>query len=142
MIKANELRIGNWVRYKRSDEYYYRNYFIAAIDVSNDDNVIAILENGNDFYRMSYENNGDLQPVLLTKEILSSFENYDKFLGFKIQPNDYPNGDLFIDFINEEDCYLQNCADGYKFGQPIKYVHQLQNIYFLLKGFELQVVIK
>src|SRR5690348_10574716 len=77
MIKATELRIGSWVRHKRSDDDFYRDYLIAGIDLSNNGFIIAILENGSDFYRMAGHDDGDLQPIPLTPEILERCGFYE-----------------------------------------------------------------
>lgn len=78
------------------------------------------------------------QPIRINEGWLLRCRKTDK--GLLIQDNNYPDGDLYIDFNDQgTQCYLYNCSDGYRFGIEIKYVHQLQNIYFALTGEELTI---
>lgn len=119
MIKANELRIGNWVTVK--------GVFEKAIHIrlrKHDFN-----KDFNDFY-----------PIPLTEEILlkCGFENYqtDKSNVFK--------GEGFlITFVKEGRFkgkrYLKyHCVTFEDFGK-IQYLHQLQNLYWCLCGKEVEV---
>ena len=140
MLKANDFRIGNAVKHKRNDETDFRNYFVCGIDVSNDGNIMPILENGNDFYRMSYEHDGKLLAVTLTDELLTS-------IGYPLQEvavqngswKEYKFGENFKGIICQ-DGTLEFGYNSFHYGSSLniklKYLHQLQNIYYCLNGKE------
>jgi hypothetical protein len=134
-MKANELRIGNYVE----------------IDQYPNDRVIIQIENGTDIdqcIKLSPE------PILLTEEWFLKF-------GFVIKPTRsfhktpiYFRGDMdsdycfsYADFRDDYGFYIEYTdspfkSDDYKlypisFG--IKYVHQLQNLYFSVVGAELEL---
>ena len=125
MIKASELRLGNWVNHNET------NTQIATIDSDNTGNFIGVLETENHYYRMSFKNDGDLQPIPLTPEVLER-------CGFKKEglQCEYSNGKTDIHIYDDGYRFGQN---GYPFGISIKYLHQLQNLYFALTGEELIV---
>ena len=132
MINANELRLGNWVHHN-----------VSAWSYRNDDGVISN-ENDNfiwedrDWYAL-----GEctlsldvIEPIKLTEEWFLKF-------GFKKEGGEYYN--LFLkEFtievfgtklpINDREYRLRS------YGNELKlfYVHQLQNLYFILTGLELQ----
>ena len=119
MIQPQELRIGNYVEYRIQDELDERKEWweLSIIDSSD----LQILESGID---------DDYRAIPLTEEILLKFGFEEKsksknfYLGnfrFHIsKPANY-NGFIF--------------CDGYDvITDRIKYVHQLQNLYFDLKG--------
>lgn len=113
MIKANELRLGNWVSNGE------KNYTVDACSLYD----TATLE----YY--------PIEGILLTPEILEK-------CGFKGNANKaikIKNGfDLVVDVFdwfavinpkNYSSCYTVDC----------KYLHQLQNLYFALTGTELEI---
>jgi len=106
-MKANELRIGNWIDYKNTVCQYDASDFWEA-------------ENNTQFLELF------VKPIPLTEEWLLKF-------GFK-SVNGYPfkmlcgyikirNGIWFFKYYNLD--------------IELKYVHQLQNLYFALIGEEL-----
>jgi hypothetical protein len=107
-MEANELRIGNWVRwnYEESSEgnVYPVEYGYELDDIKNNPNIV--------------------KPIPLTEEWLIKFgfdEQNKTELGF------WNNGDaIYFSFGSEYDVKLE-------------YVHQLQNLYFALKGEELTI---
>jgi len=118
-MKATELRLYNYV------------YLSGTIKRINGQDFIDILRNG-------YE----IEPIQLTEEILLKCEGYDKNYGFEI------NETTFLDFtimgkwlypyiIQEpEVSHLStNCVNL----ERIQYLHQLQNLFFALKGEELEI---
>ena len=115
-MKANELRIGNFVETKRG---------ISKVFVLTIDNVV---ETENKEY--------DVKPIPLTEEWLLKFgfEEYefeDEIFGYVLNDFGYVNEFQFMIriFIDFEGILIQ---------KPIKYVHQLQNLYFALTGEELK----
>ena len=121
MIKANELRLGNWVNY---DEPYNGkpNYQQLGFE------YFIMIGNGKTFA---------ISPITLTPEILEKcgFER----LVYEDFPEDqlYQYGDGFI---------LNYTADGWNLSDhsitkmmKFKFVHQLQNLYFALTWEELTI---
>lgn len=128
MVKANELRIGNWLHLKNSDH--------IKVDA---DNIADIINNPAIF-----------DPIQLSPEILEAcgfVKDGEKFL---IPSSDWDKEDDYIPaqgnvsiYYDESDksCNFQNgCGlTEYRLGVPLFYVHQLQNAWFSLTGQELQV---
>lgn len=117
MIKAKELRIGNWVDYKVKDNH-------VQLEL-------------NDFEEMN--KNVDflgwmLKPIPLTEEWLIKFgfvrkdNNEFKFLHLK-------HASIQLHLIKGKGYWLYK--NGWIIGNPMKYVHQLQNLYFALTSQEL-----
>lgn len=126
-MKANELRIGNWVVLERNE--IPQNFKVAAIDVSNDDNAILILENESLFYRMASDTDGILKPIPITRELL-----------YKIGAKDFPDGESLI--LNDRLISFAGCRDQFfdkSSGVDLKTLHQFQNLYFALTGTELEI---
>jgi len=132
MIKANELRLGNYIQIGGSTMDTYQTYkpkkvcadLIKAIAEENE-------ERGNDYILSVF------QPLKLTPEILEKcgFERTKTHTD-----DDWVNGDyrlrqrvgaysFYRDYKNED---LDYFAD-------IKHLHQLQNLYFALTGIELEI---
>ena len=118
-MKANELRIGNLVNYLIEDNFenpskWYQETYIDAED------LLILSKKGCDNY----------QPIPLTEEWLLNF-GFDKAL----------NGYWYKDYINVKlfdiiEIYLRG-DDNNLANDTLKYVHQLQNLYFALTGEEL-----
>ena len=116
-MKASELRIGNWVW---ND--------VQEIPVQVDVRIIS-----QQTYRKP--NQGLWEPIPLTEEWLLKFGFAEKYKsasnrwnikGFELHDCEDDHGDLKGDFM-------------YKFQLHVKYVHQLQNLYFALIGQELTI---
>jgi hypothetical protein len=112
-MKATELRIGNWVL----DEYADGSRYKTKVGIE----------------QIEYPHN--CQPIPLTEDILlkcgfewvkEAFGYFDKLHAAYI----WDNGDVEIHpfCTNDKDCWVK-----------IKYLHQLQNLYFALTGEELNV---
>ena len=117
-LKANELRIGNYLNGKQGH---------VIITEIRENNIVKIHDNTSSFYVGTC-----LKPITLTEEWLIKFGfewNGNKFLTIFT-----PCGKAFV--------YLED--NFFKFVNvtieiPIKYVHQLQNLYFALTGEELKL---
>lgn len=124
-MKANELRIGNLILIK----YPHNKDFIVTVITSGDD-INACLRSPIYF-----------NPIPLTEEWLGK-------LGFephfdKIEEINYF---CYKDFVIENEFFCFGYADAIVYDllrvnkkNPLKYVHQLQNLYFSLTGDELTV---
>jgi len=121
MIHPNELRLLNWVKY---DNRYFQIHSIAYVfpTLNTDEFGIGVVDYNN------------IQPVELTPDILEAAGCvYIDEIGAY-----YINGHSLFEFIdgikfnifsaNDSDCYIR-----------IKYLHQLQNLYWCLCGQELQI---
>lgn len=111
-MEANELRIGNFT-------YHSELGIVEVIAVGKD--YIHCLFNGETFY----ESIGRFSPVPLVEEWLLKF-------GFKLENNTYWNENVSILGL-ENDRYIH--FDGGRVF--IRSIHQLQNLFFALKGEEL-----
>ena len=125
-MKTSELRIGNYIEVYRKPEdkemsvrkiqsifFYQDEYFVELVD-----DFVVNIERG-------------IQPILLTEEWLLKF-GFEKKIA-----------NLFINAYMKDSFYLTIREDGELFYEwnggniHIKYIHQLQNLYFALVGKEL-----
>jgi hypothetical protein len=124
-MKASELRIGNWVYERRCDGKLYEG---QVTEIRQFDTVDKIKCNG--WYADS--------PIPLTEEWLLKFGFVDGsylYKNYKVKAGDYWNS---VKFYEGEWCYNNDDSDaGCYFLTTIKYVHQLQNLYFALTNEEL-----
>jgi hypothetical protein len=130
MIKANELRIGNWV----ADECEPYHFQVEQLRKYVGDSIWA-------FYRKGSIKAKEITPIPLTEEWLIRF-------GFEWSTIDkdyrlFPSAEIKIiaDVIEGSACcmlYTRTIHTYYKpIYSPITYVHQLQNLYFALTQTEL-----
>jgi len=110
-MKANDLRIGNWfIQYDEPEQF------------------------DGDFYHLS-----DIKFIPLTEEWLLNlgFEYNNNYDNYVIRARDYYNSVGW----NDEDCewyYNNDSSDaGCYYVTSIKYVHELQNLYFAINQQEL-----
>jgi hypothetical protein len=145
MIKATDLRIGNWVSIKNN----YRDSF-QNIQILNGDHLSHIL-NEHPEHVINYT-----EPIPLTKEILEKcgFEkdNEQKFNGiiesYSLDIDVKGSNKNTIHFNLPGNTRIKN-KELYNFGNytvndhwgsnNFKYLHQLQNLYYALTGEELNV---
>ena len=117
-MKANELRIGNYIQVK-GEKYNSQIMWILPREVGLDNSVDEIFIS-------------DLEPIPLTEEWLIRF-------GFEVKSASVTHKYSYnIGFFVLSNGLRSNISyDGYE----IKYVHQLQNLYFALTGNELNETI-
>jgi hypothetical protein len=128
-MKASELRINNW----------YKNMSI--------DNPFNQIKYGHDIdYVAVY-----CEPIPLTEEWLLKF-GFNKIVydseetGYSVEYNLEVNKDIFISYLDDFSCAIFASEErrSKDFGvlpkwEAIRYVHQLQNLYFALIGEELKL---
>jgi hypothetical protein len=120
MITANELRIGNLVKWEE--------YILPIKSIDYESVYVKLNEELRIIYKTKYLYLfiNELEPVPLTEERLLKF-------GFEKDVTEYNIcwflNHVYIWFVDGE--YIN------ELDLPIKYVHQLQNLYFALKGEEL-----
>jgi hypothetical protein len=121
IMTAKELRIGNLVNYHNDD---YRIVLIAEDLIKIDIGFGAVQRFEKDpIYSPHLD---DLKPIPLTKEWLLKF-------GVRIIQGRYYLDDIIFFERNLRVC-RPLCTRDY-----IKYVHQIQNLYFALTGRELEI---
>lgn len=113
-MKANELRIGNYISYNSATGGWWQERQVHPSDFDKTCAGTLLCEN--------------FMPVKLTQEWLIRFGFLEIVSG------------QWIHYDNQ--CYLRKIIGGYEFDTPnykpvIKYVHQLQNLVFALSGEEL-----
>ena len=130
MVYANELRIGNWITDNEAGGYFQ---------------IEEIYKNQYGVYYASYRKGSirivrdEIEPITLTEERLVKF-------GFeKIKKESYSTGKNVYFNVYKLGSLTYNTSQniwwfGYlKLENPPKYVHQLQNLYFALRGEELEI---
>ena len=127
-MEANELRVGNWVHHD-INVWSYRSEDGA---ISKCDGNFPWSES--DWYAIGECTMllDDVEPILLNEEILlkCGFITSNGELG-----KEYWNNNFKLDYYRESyqfDWYM--CTQ-------IKYLHQLQNLYFALTGEELNIIL-
>lgn len=121
MIEASELRIGNCVYV---DEGFTPKEKAVIRRISN---TWVCVEGADDIYSLDI-----IDPIPLTVEVLSKAgftKSYDEIFELTF----YDLGDVGICCLEEE-----FTLSGQKM-PPIKYVHQLQNLLFILRGDEITI---
>jgi len=127
MIAANDLRIGNWVQltdaWYKNHPQYYNEPKMQKVKTFNYDYLLKT------HYINSYDLS-DLEPITLTEKILLD-------CGFVRNFNiDYRFHHLKIDITIDMDDYGLQISDTWEFGN-IKYLHELQNLFYSLSKTEL-----
>jgi hypothetical protein len=137
-IKASDLRIGNAVTWDAANEEltFIGKGFVYEIHKE----YCAVELNGNRA-RIGCKY---LRPIPLTPELLErcGFENYEVLEDEPIDLKLYlPSALLYanLSWIREDQSVMLIDGDASRVGRPIKYLHQLQNLYFALTGEELQI---
>jgi len=136
MINTNEIRLGNY--YQDRDGKLLRVDFIEYIEkgYSTKFGQKMFLHNQEEDRLTEYSDYAN--PIELTKEWLIKFgfeEIYNSAFRLKY---DHPCNFIGFDFSKNEDKHME----GFRYyGQyiKIKYVHQLQNLYYTLRGEELSL---
>lgn len=121
-LRAQDLRIGNWVE----------EPVLGLVKVHELLNSFAGLMKETTLFSINYEN---INPILITEEILLK-------CGFDLIGTSYFIKSLPIIYFSKP--YVEaehllgkaNCGDKLT---SVKYLHQLQNLYFALTGQELEV---
>lgn len=138
-MKANELRIGNLIQ--KNGKIHYTNIFTLR-DIKN----------------LSIDDTDIFEPILITEDWLLKFgfekvKNKDKedlreYIGYTAQKAKYAifDTDIFITKVDKRGLLWRSIECDfmvlfYHKSIPIKYLHQLQNLYFALTGQELTITL-
>ena len=109
-MKANEFRIGNWYNEFGIPKQVVPNLILKLYQIELAGKVVI-----------------DVSPIPLTPEILVKAGFRQNFNFFNIRHLEYT-------LISNRMRYKTKIID-----KPLKYVHQLQNLYFTLTGEELNI---
>lgn len=137
MVDVRELRIGNFFKisvcdnfrvdeiYKKEDRFYYVKNNIGY----NGSYLYGVVE--------------DLQPIPLTEELLMKCgmnECEDASIVRYAKRNDKFKMNIMIYGLEKYFTYINNVESGEMVcSKEVKYLHQLQNIYFDFTGKELEI---
>lgn len=123
-MEANEIRVGNWLNDPRPLTEFNKKY------VNNPDNGYFIATARDIQYAEEFE------PIPLTEEILLKCG----FIKTGITELYYPTNTINISWFEEDPTVIEiNCANIQCYIINCEYLHQLQNLYFALKGQELEI---
>lgn len=118
MIDVKELRIGNYVRPKNDNGRESKIGTVFAIN----NYLVSVNDNNNPYdYHL-------LEPIQITKDILSKCNFVKREWGDTV---------VYYNPLMELDAYFR--LNGVDYNIEVKYLHQLQNLYFDLTGKELEV---
>lgn len=130
MIKTNELRIGNWVMDENGIIQYVYQIYQGCVELSAD-------ETGQD--DMDYHEK-EIFGIPVTEEILVS-AGFDMITSAWWEKDGYFK--LLFLYLVEEGMSFNYCSgDEVVLSRSYRYVHQLQNIYFSVTGYELDISFK
>lgn len=138
-MDAKELRIGNyvWVSYPQEIDLKTetKGHEICKIISINENGTVDLL--GVEFPKTTWRNATFSKPIPLTEEWLVRF-------GFRFVERDYEGYNQFIKDSFESIYITEKNEFRYSSYKPcgytdLKYVHQLQNLYFALTGEELTI---
>lgn len=126
MIKANDLRAGNIVASKT------HNILKTAIEGFTPQGIV--------FLRgvSTYDMLSNLEPIPLTPEILEKCRAITRAVDISFEPD---NDETFVIEADQNTVgeYYYSAGEGCRFSRNIKYLHELQNLYFAIVGEELKV---
>jgi hypothetical protein len=128
ILKANELRLGNWIYLSRFKD----NHQVYSIE------LYPIFQDGKEIWKIDGEEIEDIQPIPLTPEILEKAGA--KHSHADVYYFDTRDGKLFISYIDghvTEGAGLFGKISHNHYKRP--YLHQLQNLYYALTGEELSI---
>ncbi len=134
MINEKELRTGNWYTTARNIEVAVKGYDTVNKVVTVDPLDIEMDITSSTTSSVIFE---DLFAIELTEEKLLQlgFIKQDSIAIHVVSDK----GAIFEWDENSSQIVLQDCNKG-SIGQPIKHLHQLQNMYYFLTGKELPIV--
>ena len=126
-MKANELRIGNWVM--------SANYKKIKREIK--DYSVEVIRAGDIHHLETFPNSKSIKPTPLTEEWLLKF-GFEKIKMESILYSKYSKGDLGGIEIDLRKSEIEGWQITYC-NYVIQHVHQLQNLYFALTGEELTI---
>ena len=135
MINAKELRIGSRVE--------YRNEIAVVVNISERHIGLYLGLIEEEFSRRPNKtvvSVDEISPVELTEEILlkCGFEKKgDNWYDLKFKISDCESNEMFFGGLESDICLF---TEGYFSSNSVKYLHQLQNLYFAITGKEIEAI--
>ena len=142
-MKANELRIGNLISHDRCDKFR-----IDEVRLTNEGYILRMYVHRNTLTSYADMKLDEAKPIPLTLELLKKcgFTDNDYKAGYI--GIDIKDGGMITDFVltkpeilgefQKHFCWQYNTG-GIPFFLEIKYLHDLQNLFFTLKNEELEI---
>jgi len=127
-IKESELRIGNSIKQFNYDFYEDEKWNTEDFDIVEVNLIILeSISKGDDFSEL-------FEGIPITEELLLEYGAEKRDFGFKI--TDY------IRIIFDDSGVILECEDSFYSSnlENVKYLHQLQNLYFALTNKELKKI--
>jgi hypothetical protein len=134
MIQAQELRIGNLVSIISEEPEYLRIEGVKTYDYNSDETQVRL------YTIDEWLDISSVAPIPLTEEILLKCEGYFKNefgVGIMYEP-DYGNAFYLMKDGSIQDCHYDTPISNYR---HIKYLHQLQNLYYIKTNTELKITL-
>lgn len=136
MVKASDIRIGNFIRSAFGDEWMVREIYQSKALIIHESGALRTIE---------YEDK-KWQAIPLTQEWLKRCGFADRTEGYRATG---ASGGVWVapsSFNGKDIALYENYADGKiwsyylgHYGLPITSVHQLQNLFYALCGEELTI---
>jgi hypothetical protein len=117
-MKANELRIGNYVTVIKTNGTI--EDFEAQIQCAD---ITRIFDKCFNIW--------NYRPITITEEWITKLAFQDNTHGYYLEKSKQPNFDAYL-------FYYSSCDDDVLL-RGVRYVHELQNLYFALTGEELEI---
>lgn len=137
MINQSELRIGNLIYYKRTPIITEIKIVLAVFD-----NNIILINEGNQDGASWPKSTPQFEPIELSYDLLTEscgFIDYAKNgMGCRIEVNSV---DELCFYCDNGELRYQTKGSGFTRDFGVKYLHQLQNLYYMLTGKELTIKI-
>lgn len=138
-MKANELRIGNYVQINNPSCYFnLKGILFKVVNINKNKNYSITVES--ELYEEYNQFIDYIDPILLTVDMLNIFGFSMKFVTDPQEFNplrEYTLGQFELLKFTDDKHFFYSSGKG--FHTDIKYVHQLQNLYFSLTGKELEL---
>jgi hypothetical protein len=133
-MKTTELRIGN----------YLEGRSIVKVSAILDEDMVMIEGNPTRFYtHVDLPFTHCLEPIKLTEDFMLKMGFEEAIVGWVIAKGDFDfyiiecQNEFFPTLFKDQEL---SCEDNQVIGlQKIKYVHQLQNLHYILTGEELTI---
>jgi len=129
-MNVNDLRIGNLIKPIPNEKEEIINTISYVEGVTNDGFIFT-----NGFRLGYYSDNEDFEPIQITEEWLIKF-------GFKKSAeSEWYNLPYFqIEIVVDKNNDFTFCVANNFVIKHVKYIHELQNLYYSIKGIELQLI--
>lgn len=138
-MKASELRIGNYVGINNPNAYFHlKGLLFKVININRNENYSITVES--ELYEEYNQFIKFIDPILLTVDMLIVFGFRIKFVTDPQEFNplrEYTLGQFKLFKFTDDKNFFYSSGKG--FHTDIKYLHQLQNLYFSLTGIELEL---